>query len=73
MNSDDTTKQSVPVFGAQGAGHAVTQMCHYCGKPRHQLGSRVIKRGPLRMFKCAVCIENEASAKSTTPQIAAST
>lgn len=60
----DNLRNLVPAFRNAGVGQAITQTCDYCSKPRHQLGGSIVKRGTLRLFKCAVCKQAAAEQKA---------
>lgn len=59
IETDRRERNRVATFRSSGVGQAITQNCFFCNQPRHQLGGRVIKRGVMRLFKCAVCLEAE--------------
>jgi hypothetical protein len=67
MTHDEKTRLRSATFRSAGVGMSITQNCDFCGKPRHQLGGRVVKRGPLRLFKCALCREADEAQQSKEP------
>jgi hypothetical protein len=56
---DDTSRNRVATFKTSGVGVNITQNCDFCLKPRNQLGGKRTRRGPMWLFKCAICRQAE--------------
>jgi hypothetical protein len=59
MTGEDTLRRPADTrWRHAGPGFNPTMKCWFCNQPRGQLGSRRV--GPLRLFKCAQCMERSA-------------